>query len=74
VISVSLPPSLPAVDPEFYSTNWLYIGKCYLQLGKVQEGSVWLKKTAAHQSDVEEDNEAKREAEELIKKLGISQD
>lgn len=62
------------MEPGFYSTNWLFIGKCYLQLGKVQEGGAWLKKAAAYVSDVEEDKEAKREAMELLKKLGISQD
>ncbi len=61
-----------AVEPGFYSTNWLFLGKCYLQLGKVEEGGTWLKKTALYVSDVEEDNEAKREATELLKKLGIS--
>lgn len=59
------------VQPGFYSTNWLFIGKCYLQLGKVSEGGEWLKKAASHSSIMEEDLAAKREAEELLKKLGI---
>lgn len=63
---------LSAVEPGFYSTNWLYIGKCYLQLGRVQEGGEWLKKVAAYHSEVEEDLEAQQEAIQLLKKLGIN--
>jgi hypothetical protein len=37
----------------------------------VQEGGEWLKKAANHSSEVEEDLEAKLEAEQLLKKLAI---
>ena len=59
------------MEPGFYSTNWLFIGKCYLQLGQVTEGGAWLKKAAAYSSEVPEDLEAKDEAEQLLKKLAI---
>ena len=60
-----------AVEPGFYSTNWLYIGKCYLQLGRVQEGGEWLKKAASYDSEVQEDIDTRQEAAQLLKKLGI---
>lgn len=44
--------SLCVEQPGFYSTNWLYLGKCHLQLGRVQEGSKWLRKAADYQSEV----------------------
>ena len=59
------------VEPGFYSTNWLFIGKCHLQLGRVSEGGEWLKKVAAHPGEVVEDLEAKEEALQLLGKLGI---
>ena len=70
-LSLSLSLSLSAVSPGFYSTNWLFIGKCFLQLGRVQEGGEWLKKVANFSSEVEEDLEAKQEATQLLKKLAI---
>lgn len=63
--------SLHTVEPGFYSTNWLFIGKCYLQLGKVEEGGVWLKKAAAHVSEGQEDIDTRQEAAQILKKLGI---
>ena len=51
------------VEPGFYPTNWLFIGKCHLQLGKVEEGSKWLIKIATHQSKVSDDIEVRRERE-----------
>jgi hypothetical protein len=53
------------VEPGFYPTNWLFIGKCHLQLGKVEEGSKWLIKIATHQSSVSDDIEVRREGEGL---------
>lgn len=64
-------PSFDAVEPGFYSTNWLFIGKCYLQLGQVTEGGVWLKRVANHTSEDPEDLEARDEAQQLLKKLAI---
>lgn len=58
-------------EPGFYSTNWLFIGKCHLQLGRVQEGGEWLKKAAAHKSEVAEDVAAKQEAIQILKKLTL---
>ena len=52
--------SLFAVEPGFYPTNWLFIGKCHLQLGKVEEGSKWLIKIATYQSSVSDDIEVRR--------------
>ena len=49
------------VEPGFYPTNWLFIGKCHLQLGKVEEGSKWLIKIATHQSSISDDIEVRRE-------------
>ena len=40
------------VSPGFYSSNWLFIGKCYLSLGKKDEARVWLEKAANYTSDV----------------------
>lgn len=59
------------IEPGFYPTNWLFIGKCHLQLGKVEEGSKWLIKIATHQSSVSDDIEAKEEAVALLRKLNI---
>lgn len=36
------------VNPGFYSSNWLYIGKCYIKLGKHAEAKPWLQKTAGY--------------------------
>ena len=33
------------VDPGFYCCNWLFIGKCYIKLGKKNEARPWLEKT-----------------------------
>lgn len=60
-----------AVKPGFYSANWLFLGKCYLQLGHVSEGKEWLKKLSSHSmpSDANEDLEIKQEAVQLLMKL-----
>ena len=36
------------VNPGFYSSNWLYIGKCYIKLGKNAEAKPWLQKTVEY--------------------------
>lgn len=36
------------VKPGFYSSNWLYIGKCYIKLGKTAEAKPWLQKTVEY--------------------------
>lgn len=51
---------LITVEPGFYPTNWLFIGKCHLELGKVEEGSRWLIKIATHHSCVSDDIEVRQ--------------
>ena len=36
---------LSVVNPGFYCCNWLFIGKCYIKLGKKSEAKPWLEKT-----------------------------
>ena len=36
---------LYAVDPGFYSTNWLFLGKTHLKLGEKAKAKEWLQKT-----------------------------
>jgi len=62
---------LPIVDPAFYPTNWLYIGKSLLQLGRVEEAGVWLRKIANCQSTIGDDVEARKEATALLNRLGL---
>jgi len=45
------------VNPDFYAPNWLYLGKCHMQLGHKEEARKWLKKAADHQGDVPDDKE-----------------
>ena len=35
------------VEPGFYSTNWLFLGKTYLRLGEKEKAREWLEKTVA---------------------------
>lgn len=49
-----------AVDPGFYCPNWLYLGKCYLQLGRREEARQWLGRIAGHHSELAEDREVSR--------------
>ena len=49
--------SSSSVDPGFYVPNWLYLGKCHMQLGHKEEAREWLKKAADHQGDVPDDKE-----------------
>ena len=50
-------PSLYLAEPGFYVPNWLYLGKCHMQLGHKEEAREWLKKAADHQGDVPDDKE-----------------
>ena len=75
LLSLSLPPYLPpplSVNPGFYSSNWLYIGKCYLNLGKKEEAKEWLRKAADYKSDVMmgDDLEVKITREQLGEYIG----
>lgn len=38
---------LYAVEPGFYSTNWLFLGKTHLKLGEKAKAKEWLQKTVA---------------------------
>ena len=74
-LSLSLPPYLPphlSVNPGFYSSNWLYIGKCYLNLGKKEEAKEWLRKAVDYRSDVMmgDDLEVKITREQLGEYIG----
>ena len=48
-----------AAAPGFYSRNWLFIGKCYLRLGKKADAKEWLQKTASHTIDNNDDKEVR---------------
>ena len=50
-------PSLYLADPGFYVPNWLYLGKCHMELGHKEEAREWLKKAADHRGDVPDDKE-----------------
>ena len=41
--------SSSTVEPGFYSTNWLFIGKCHQHLGNKQEARKWLQKAANYE-------------------------
>ena len=45
------------MDPGFYCPNWLYLGKCHLQLGHKEEARHWLGKAAEYRSELAEDRE-----------------
>ena len=49
-------------EPGFYTTNWLFIGKSYLRLGKKAEAKEWLQKTADHISRTADDEEVRPSA------------
>ena len=48
------------MEPEFYSTNWLYLGKTYLKLGQKEEAKEWLQKTVAFDGAFAGDEEDKQ--------------
>jgi tetratricopeptide (TPR) repeat protein len=60
------------LEPEFYSTNLLFLGKTYWRLGDKEKAKEWLEKTVAFDGpcagDVE-DIQAKDEARMILKKL-----
>ena len=45
------------MDPGFYTTNWLFMGKCYMQLGRKEEARLWLTKAAEYKSEIADDVE-----------------
>lgn len=56
------------LDANFYSMNQLMLGKAYLRLNKKEEALRWLEKLSKFTCKTEEDEKAKAEAEELLKK------
>jgi len=42
-------------EPEFYSANWLYLGKVLHQLGQKDKARYWLEKAANYHPNNEED-------------------
>ena len=47
------------VEPGFYSTNWLFLGKAHLKLGEKEKAKEWLQRTVAFNGSSagnEEDN------------------
>ena len=51
------------VQPGFYSPNWLFLGKCHMNLGNREKAREWLKKAAEYQSELADDIEVKLEHE-----------
>lgn len=57
------------IEAGFFSTNWLFIGKCYLKLNKKAEAKPWLQKTADYVSEDPDEKEAKTEAAQLLRTI-----
>ena len=45
------------VDPGFYMVNWLWMGKCHLDLGHTQEAKTWLQRVVKYETTLEEEVE-----------------
>ncbi|XP_044032879.1 regulator of microtubule dynamics protein 1 [Siniperca chuatsi] len=58
------------VDPNFYSTNLLMLGKTYMAMKDKQKALLWLTKAKEYPAHTLEDKEVHKEAVELLKKLG----
>ncbi|XP_075994299.1 regulator of microtubule dynamics protein 1 [Genypterus blacodes] len=58
------------VDPNFYSTNLVMLGKTYMCLKDRQNALLWLTKARDYAAHTLEDKEMHKEAVELLKKLG----
>ena len=48
------------MDPGFYSSNWLYLGKTHLKLGEKAKAKEWLQKTVAFDGSFAGDEEDKQ--------------
>ena len=55
-----LQPFTNAVEPGFYSTNWLFLGKTHLKLGEKAKAKEWLEKTVAFNGSFAGDEEDKQ--------------
>lgn len=60
------------VEPNFYSSNLLYIGKCYLKIGKKEEAIEYLKRALNYEQKSQDDRDSHVQAMELLKGLGIN--
>ena len=49
-----------AVEPGFYSTNWLFLGKAHLKLGEKEKAKEWLQRTVAFNGSFAGDEEDKQ--------------
>ncbi|XP_045919304.1 regulator of microtubule dynamics protein 1 [Micropterus dolomieu] len=58
------------VDPNFYSTNLLMLGKTYMAMKDKQNALLWLTKAKEYPAHTLEDKEVHKEAVDLLKKLG----
>ncbi|XP_025088175.1 regulator of microtubule dynamics protein 1-like [Pomacea canaliculata] len=58
-------------DPSFYSKNTLMLGKTYLRLGNKKMALLYLTKAREFPLNTEDDRDANKEAEELLKSMGI---
>ncbi|OCT74867.1 uncharacterized protein LOC379486 isoform X1 [Xenopus laevis] len=58
------------VDPHFYSTNLLFLGKTYLKLKNKSLALDWLTKAKDFPARSDEDIEVQKEATDLLKSLG----
>ncbi|XP_064409861.1 regulator of microtubule dynamics protein 1 isoform X2 [Latimeria chalumnae] len=59
------------VDPNFYSKNLLMLGITCLKLRNEKMAILWLTKARDHPSHTEEDKRVQKEAQEMLKTLGI---
>jgi tetratricopeptide (TPR) repeat protein len=56
-------------SPGFFKANWLWLGKCLVQMSRTAEAKQWLVKLMDTEPDTIDDKEARREAEELLRGL-----
>jgi len=56
------------IEANFYSHNLLYIGKTYLRLKQLAEARQYLERTTSYDGNSFDDQKAKEEARELLKK------
>ncbi|XP_071086220.1 regulator of microtubule dynamics protein 1-like [Haliotis cracherodii] len=61
------------VDPGFYSMNLVMLGRTYMHLGKPEPAAQYLKMAIQYPVKTADDEQAHKEAQELLKKLGVKQ-
>uniref|UniRef100_A0A1I8IAZ5 Regulator of microtubule dynamics protein 1 n=1 Tax=Macrostomum lignano TaxID=282301 RepID=A0A1I8IAZ5_9PLAT len=57
------------VDPNFYSSNLLYIGKAYLRKGDRTNARTYLQRTVNYKGDTVDDKQSRDEAAQLLKSI-----